>query len=212
MLSPPDPKIYHIVHVDRLSSIIDSGCLLCDSEVEERRLPGTTIGIPDLKQQRMSRRLHSRPGLSVGDCVPFYFCPRSVMLYIIYRANRPGLVYRDGQGPIVHLEADFRETVAWAEEERRRWAFTKSNASSLYCEDFCDLDQLDEIDWNAVSAHDWHDCKENKQAEFLVEGAFPWKLVQRIGVCTEQMAKVALRAVQFAQHRPAVQVNKNWYY
>ena len=55
-----------------------------------------------------------RPGLNVGDCVPFYFCPRSVMLYLIHRANHPELDYRGGQGPIVHLEADLHEAANWA--------------------------------------------------------------------------------------------------
>ena len=212
MFPPADPKIYHIVHVDRLSSIIDSDCLLCDAEVTERRLPGTIIGIPDLKQQRMNRVLHSRPGLSVGDCVPFYFCPRSVMLYILHKADHPGLVHRGGQDPVVHLEADLRKTVAWAEQEGRKWAFTSSNAGSSYFEDFCDLNRLDEVDWNAVSANDWHDCKEGKQAEFLIERSFPWELVQCVGVRTQQMASVVLEAVRFAHHQPPVQINKNWYY
>ena len=30
---PAEPKLYHIVHVDRLASIISDGCLWCDAEV-----------------------------------------------------------------------------------------------------------------------------------------------------------------------------------
>lgn len=45
------------------------------------------------------------------------------MLYVIYRANSPDLSYRGGQGPIVHMEADLHETVAWANQNNRRWAF-----------------------------------------------------------------------------------------
>ena len=36
------------------------------------------------------------------------------------------LAYRGGQGPIVHLEADLRDSVAWADQNRSRWAFTLS--------------------------------------------------------------------------------------
>ncbi len=71
----------------------------------------------------------------VGACVPFYFCPRSVMLYVIWRRNHPQLTYLGGQEPIVHLEANLLEVVDWADRERHRWAFTLSNASSLYAED-----------------------------------------------------------------------------
>ena len=69
----------------------------------------------DIKRRRLTElRLNSHPDLFVGDCVPFYFCPRSVMLYVISRANHPQLSYRGGQGSIVHLQADLRSTVAWA--------------------------------------------------------------------------------------------------
>jgi hypothetical protein len=48
---PNDPKIYHIVHVDRLSSIAAGG-LWCDAEVVRRSAPGTTIGMNAIKQRR----------------------------------------------------------------------------------------------------------------------------------------------------------------
>lgn len=45
---PDQPKIYHIVHVDRLASIIAGG-LWCDAEVVRRAPPGTTIGMNAIK-------------------------------------------------------------------------------------------------------------------------------------------------------------------
>lgn len=84
--------------------------------------PAPTIGMGTIKQRRLNELfLSSHFGLNVGDCVPFYFCPRSVMLYLIWRANDPELTYR-GQAPIVHLEADLHQTVAWAESQNLRWA------------------------------------------------------------------------------------------
>ena len=62
----------------------------------QRDPPGTTIGMSTIKQVRLSRSLTSHPGLHVGQCVPFYFCPRSVMLYMIFMANHPDLGYRGG--------------------------------------------------------------------------------------------------------------------
>ena len=97
MPAPADPSIYHIVHVDRLASIVADGCLWCDAEVMRRRSPGTVIGMFDIKQWRQNKALDSHPGLRVGDCVPFYFCPRSVMLYVIHKANHPKLAYHGGR-------------------------------------------------------------------------------------------------------------------
>ncbi len=170
---PADPKIYHIVHVDRLPSIVADGHLWCDAEIMQHGGAGTTIGMSNIKQRRLELTLASHPTLHVGDCVPFYFCPRSVMLYVIYKANAPELSYRGGQEPIVHLEADLQQTVAWAEEHHLRWAFTLSNAGACYFEDRCDLTRLNEIDWDAVQADHWPKRKEGKQAEFLIEQRFP---------------------------------------
>ncbi|HET7308191.1 MAG TPA: DUF4433 domain-containing protein [Gammaproteobacteria bacterium] len=210
---PAQPRIYHIVHVDRLPSIIADGGLWCDAQVVQRVSPGTTIGMNGIKLRRLSElRLSSHPDLYVGGCVPFYFCPRSIMLYLIAQANHPELAYHGGQDPIVHLEADLRQTVAWAEAQRQRWAFTLSNAGAYYFEDRCDLDQLDEVDWDAVNAQDWRHCKEGKQAEFLIERWFPWHLINRIGVRSRQIYQQVASAVGATAHKPAVDVKPDWYY
>ena len=131
MTVPAQPKLYHIAHVDRLHSIAAEGHLWCDREVLRRAPQGTTIGMNSIKQRRLNElRLASHPELFVGDCVPFYFCPRSVMLYLIHRANDAELMYRGGQENIIHLEADLYAVVAWAQSPPRRWAFTLSNAGA----------------------------------------------------------------------------------
>lgn len=210
---PANPKIYHIVHVDRLPSIIADGCLWSDAAMLRRSATGTTIGMSSIKQRRLNElTLTSHSGLYVGQCVPFYFCPRSVMLYLLYQANHPELAYRGGQGPIIHLEADLRQTVAWADGNTRRWAFTLSNAGASYFEDRCDLAQLGEIEWEAVEARDWRNCKEGKQAEFLVESSFPWDLVCRIGVRSQQSYGRVSAALQNAGHKPRVEIKQDWYY
>lgn len=209
---PAQPKIYHIAHVDRLPSIVADGFLWCDAEVIRRAPAGTTIGMSSIKQRRLTLPLNSHPDLHVGDCVPFYFCPRSVMLYLIYQGNHRELGYRGGQAPILHFEADLHATVAWAQAQPRRWAFTLSNAGSYFFEDRCDLAHLAEIDWAAVQARDWRQCKEGKQAEFLVEQSFPWHLIERIGVLNRTIYQQVVNALPQQGHRPAVEIRADWYY
>ena len=210
---PLEPKIYHIVHVDRLPSIIADSWLWCDAESGRRSPSGTSIGMNEIKHRRLTElTLTSHPDLYVGNCAPFYFCPRSIMLYLIYKRNHPGLNYRGGQEPIVHLEADLRQTVAWAEEQDQRWAFTLSNAGSTYFEDRCSLAKLGEIDWSAVRARNWQECQHGKQAEFLIERQFPWELVSRIGVRSQQVYGQVTEALQDASYRPRVAMKPDWYY
>ncbi len=165
-----------------------------------------------IKQRRRGRKLHSYPDLAVGDCVPFYFCPRSVMLYVIHRANNPELTYRGGQTPIVHLEADLHEVFSWAERNETRWAFTTTNAGSYYFEDYADLADLHRVNWNAVQARDWRSCQSEKQAEFLVERAFPWTLVARIGVRNWDVRTETQTMIETSTHQPPVEIIPRWYY
>lgn len=214
MSTPPEqPRIYHILHVDRLRSVIQDGHLLCDAKIAQRSGEGTTIGMSRIKERRLeSLRLQSHPELHVGECVPFYFCPRSIMLYMIHRGNDPELAYRGGQGPIVHLEASLDATVRWADANNQRWAFTLSNAGAIFFEDRCTLAALDEIDWPAVEATDWREHKDGKQAEFLIEEQFPWHLVSRVGAVSPEMAARVSGLLEGKTHQPTVEVRRDWYY
>ena len=209
---PANPKIYHIVHVDNLASIIAAGGLLSDAEMAGRP-GGTVIGMGRIKARRLNElSLSCHPALRVGQCVPFYFCSRSVMLYMIHKRNED-LTYRGGQEPIVHLEADMRATIDWAQANGRRWAYTLSNAGSYYFEDRSSLDDLGDVNWNSVNARQWAGAaKDGKQAEFLIERAFPWHLVERIGVHSQPIAPRVAAAMHGATHRPVLEIKRDWYY
>lgn len=214
MAAPAQPRLYHITHVDNLPAILAAGGLKPDAAMIAQGGLASTIGMGSIKQRRLGLPVKCHPGDSVGACVPFYFCPRSIMLYLIHCANHPDLTYRGGQGPIVHLEADLHETVAWAAANGKRWAFSLSNAGAYYTEFRDRLDQLGEVDWTAVTATDFRDAqvKEGKQAEFLVQDIFPWQLVRRIGVMDALVYGQVVRALSGAAHRPAVEVRREWYF
>jgi hypothetical protein len=90
MPPPARPKIYHIVHVDRLASIIAAGGLLCDRRARQQG-GGTVIGMNEIKARRLILPVSCHYGTFVGDYAPFYFCSRSIMLFVIHCANHPEL-------------------------------------------------------------------------------------------------------------------------
>lgn len=215
---PANPKIYRIVHVDRLPSIVAEGHMLSDSEMLKKPLGGTNIGMDKIKARRLNElQVKCHQNLFVGECVPFYFCPRSIMLFLIHMRN-PELSYKGGQEPIVHLEADLHASIAWAQQNNQRWAFTLSNAGAYYFEDRADIGRLGDINWDAVQARQWagngvsRSVKEGKQAEFLIERAFPWHLVERIGVFSQGNVQPVSNAMQGAAHRPTIEIKRDWYY
>ena len=67
---PAEPKIYHVVRVDRLSSIIADGTLWRDAEImrrEARKLgTGTTIALSSIKQRAHQTNPRHSPGTLCG--------------------------------------------------------------------------------------------------------------------------------------------------
>ena len=214
MAAPAQPKLYHITHVDNLPAILAAGGLWSDAAMIARGGPSASIGMSTIKQRRLALPVKCHTGDHVGDYVPFYFCPRSIMLFLIHCANHPEMTYKGGQGPILHLEANLHEVVQWGAQQGRRWAFSLSNAGAYYTEFRKDLGQLDEIDWAAVAAADFRNSqvKEGKQAEFLLHEFFPWHLVRRIGVMDATVYGKVVNATQNATHRPTVEVRREWYF
>ena len=211
---PARPKIYHILHVDRLPSVLADGFLFSDAMMQGRSGCGTTIGMSTIKQRRLTLPVPCHPGTYVGDYVPFYFCPRSIMLYVIAQANHPELAYRGGQGPILTFEADFHAVVEYAEATGSPWAISLQNAGTAYASFRAEREALAELDWEAIAARNFRapEVKEAKQAEFLLHGRFPWRLVERIGVQNAATRQKALDCLAGAAHIPPVRLRPDWYY
>jgi len=212
---PARPKLYHITHVDNLGRIAADGELLSDAAVIARGGPEQAIGMSAIKRRRVEELdVACHPGTRVGDYVPFYFCPRSVMLFVIHCANHPELTYRRGQEPIVHLEADLHAVVEWANETGARWAFSLSNAGAYYTEFRSRVEDLDQLDWTAIAAADFRsaEVKERKQAEFLVHGHLPFTLIERVGVRSAAVQAKAAGALAGHAYRPKIEVVPSWYF
>lgn len=72
---PAQLKIYHITYVDNLASIIADGSLCSDSVRINTGKDNTAIGMSEIKDARLRRLVPCHAGTTVGDYVPFYFCP-----------------------------------------------------------------------------------------------------------------------------------------
>lgn len=212
-------KIYHIIHIDRFDSVLTDGFLYCDADMMQRPNVGPTIGISNIKARRLEHHLASFPELTVGQCVPFYFCPRSVMLYVIKRQNNTDLPYLDGQDDIIHLVFDLQNVLSWAKDNKIKTCYTTSNAGSKYFDDYSDFSQITNlIDWNSVNVTRWSgegidkDIKEHKQAEFLIENKIPINLLECVGVYNLQNYKKVNTILNKYSVSAKVEQKQDWYY
>ncbi len=205
------PEIYHITKIDNLPSIIESGCLLSDRRVLATKPDHAVIGYSHIKRRRLEEiPVVFHPGTTVGDFVPFYFCPRSVMLYVIWK--RPDeLGYKGGQDEVVHLVSSVEDAVATGQPV----AFSASNAGARYTTFYQDIRMMDRVlKWDAIKASDWREpaVKDKKQAEFLVRDEFPWTGIAAIGVFSKDVRARVEGVLEDSSHKPPIAVRRAWYY
>lgn len=200
--------IYHITHLKNLQRIIDEGGLHCDRDAQ--KVKTVNIGHTHNKQRRLRRQVPVGPGGTVGEYVPFYFAPRSPMLYAISGGFVEG--YADGQQPVVYLCS----TVEDVDEAGLPWVFTEGHADMDFTDFFDDLTDLDKVDWALMKARYWNDTdaepdrKRRRQAEFLVHNFFPWELVSYIGAYDRSIAEKVGAIIKGSN--PKVGIQRGWYY
>ena len=134
------------------------------------------------------------------------------MLYTIAQGNVP--TYQEGQGPVAHLVS----TVQAVQEAGEQFVFTDGHATMAMSDFYEDVARMDLVDWPLMESRYWFDTqqypdrKRRRQAELLVHRFFPWELVTTIGVLSEAMRERVEAALADAEHRPVIQVRRDWYY
>jgi hypothetical protein len=207
--------IYHITHAQNLPGIMTAGGLWCDSVRATKVAAGAAVvGIAHqhIKERRARKAVMVAARGTLADYVPFYFAPRSPMLFTISRGNVAG--YTGGQEQVVHLVS----TVERACGLGSPWCFTDGHADMALSKQYSDLKDLPKIDWAMMKEVYWNDTmadgdrKRKRQAEFLFSKMFPWSAVVEIGVMTERVAAAVRGALTGAKHAPKVVVQRSWYY
>jgi ssDNA thymidine ADP-ribosyltransferase, DarT len=205
--------VYHITHLNNLSLILNVGGLMAVNELRRSNLTYQNIAYEQIQDRRARAIVPCGAGGVLHDYVPFYFAPRSPMLYTIHRGNVPG--YQDGQALIIHLvsSAEAVEAAGIA------FAFTDGHAVMDYSDFYDDLDALEDvIDWELMESRYWRDTDDDpnrkcrRQAEFLAYNFVPWSLIHSIGVSSPQIKQQVEQVLQNVNLSIPVSVRSTWYY
>ncbi len=199
--------LYHITDIQNLPKIIGTGALLSDSALAAGGGPAMNIGYDHIKQRRMTQiRVPCAGNRFVGEFVPFYFCPRSPMLFRVNKGignNPPGC-----QKTIVHLVTSVHHAV----NSGNPWAFSDGGAGAFYTQFYDDLARLESLNWDAIEAKYWQEVTTEKSAEFLIADQLPWGLIRSIGCFEDAVAEAVTKLTAAAPHPPTVEVRREWYY
>jgi ssDNA thymidine ADP-ribosyltransferase, DarT len=93
--------IYHITHIRNLESILQLRGLIAISQLQEQQIDYQDIAHRSIQDRRAITPVPCAVGGYLNDYVPFYFAPRSPMLYTINRGNVSA--YTEGQNPVIYI-------------------------------------------------------------------------------------------------------------
>lgn len=206
----PDPiRIFHFTHIKNLEGIIADG-LRSDAVCRRDGLTEVEIGSTSIRQRRLELPVGNvGPGGNVGDYVPWYFGPRSPMMYTLSRNNYE---YREGFDEVVYLVSSVPRIL----EMGAQWVASDRNAALTLAEFTDDEHALEEhISWDVIRAQYWTDYPDGadlRAAEFLVHESVPWEAVEVIVAKTEDTRARAEGLVAGLDHSPRVVVRSQWYF
>lgn len=224
MPRPIPTRIFHITPIANLAKICASGEICSKNILTSREEAHESIAHATIQSRRATKPVTCAPGGVVHDYVPFYYAPRSPMLYAIHNGKVQGCPWR--QEDIVHIESTV-ENVAASGSKFVIYPISAALDYSVDC--YGTMNDLNKIDWSmffdtplvgdfakyykSLPGHAKYERRsETRMAEFLVHGAFPFSSVTRIGVISN--AKQTEVASMLAQHgvKLSVEVQPNWYF
>lgn len=179
--------LYHITDYRNLPSILEAGCLSAHSQVASNRISYSDIAHSNIQDRRATTSVDVPPFGKLHDYVPFYFAPRSPMLYAIKNGSVEG--FNGRQSDIIYLVTNTKKI----EQAGKEFVFTDGHAIMAFTDFYKDLNDLDEIDWDVMESTYWNDTdeypdrKRKRQAEFLVHESIELDCFLGIGVMNERM-------------------------
>lgn len=169
--------------------------------------PQSDIGYSHIKERRAKEiKVDCCGNKFVGEFVPFYYSPRSIMLFIVNQGEtgKP----RGHQSEVVHLVS----SVASAISGKSQWAISDGNAGSHAAQFSNSLQSLDSLNWDAIQARYWSDVTFEKQAEFLVADFFPLIAFKGIGCYNDDVTRRVQSMLNASGHSIPVATKRDWYY
>lgn len=210
ILTPKEALIFRITHVRNIPWILRKG-LRCANGGNVDPL-FVSIGNPDLIAKRRLRMVDIPPGGTLADYVPFYFTPRSPMLYNI-KTGWGGVKQRPNEEIVILVSS-----LVTLNERGIPFVFSDRHAYLLQARFYSDLDDLGNLDFDSLQRSDFVRSAEapekfdRYQAEALVFGSLPLDALTGIA-CYTRDVKLELEAMASeAGVAPRIEVRDDWYF
>ncbi len=177
---------YRITHRDNLTHLLKYG--MVNKHHKKASADFVAIGNLEIIDVRSSTEVNIDGYGNLGEYVPFYFTPRSIMLFNIISGYYAPKVPKRNKEEIVVIRC-LTETLA----KQPKWFFTDGQANDGESKHYNDLRYLETIDWDCIQQSIFsksdgdYDRQRRYQAEFLVHQYIPVDCIESICVCNEAM-------------------------
>jgi hypothetical protein len=220
---PTPLRVFHITPICNLAKIAKLRKLYSNARLQKKKIEYGNIAYQGAQGKRATKLVARPPGGVIHDYVPFYFAPRSPMLFTINRGNVRGCLYR--QPDIVHIVT----TVEAITASGLSYVFYDYNATLDIATCYSNVKDLDKINWPLFFESPRMDgyCQfwnsrmdeakyvlrqETRQAEFLVHVSVPLQLMTMVGAYDQAKADEVRAIFDDADIDLPVEAKPSWYF
>lgn len=210
MINADKALIFRIVHRENVPWILEHGMYCRTSSIQD--VTYRAIGDPELIEKRQRRAIPIPPGGTLSDYIPFYFTPRTPMLYKI-KTGHSGTVKVSNEDVVIFVSSLHRLA-----EMRRLFVFTDRHAYLFNAEFYNTVADLDQIDWRILQSgnftRDPDDPEpfERYQAEALVYKHLPLQALIGIVCYTDGVRAEVSQSVGSRELGVKVAKKPEWYF
>lgn len=204
--------VLHMTSIDNVEAILASGALMAKSVLDANKGFYKNIAHQNIQDRRQLTPVLKGARGSLHDYVPFYFAPRSPMLYAIKNSRVEGV--SNNQSDIVYWVSRIEKFVNLDDP----FVFTDGHGTMSFTEFFDEIQFLDKIDWELMSSQYWHDTedepdrKRRRQAEFLIYKTCPLSLILGLVVMNDAVKMKVEKMIESTQLDLQVVVKPKWYF
>ncbi|KPG00030.1 hypothetical protein IP86_07845 [Rhodopseudomonas sp. AAP120] len=208
-LTAESALIFRITHRDNLAWILDNGVHCRNSNKQDPNF--VNIGLVELIDKRRTWPVPVKPHGTLGDYVPFYFTPRSIMAYNIHTGRN--VQQRDNEQIMLLVTS-----LARLREKNVPFAITDRHACASLANYYNTVDGLKQIDWKILRASDFSrdnddpDKTNRYMAEALVHQHMPIDALLYLACCDDKQRLWAADLVSKRKLNLEVHTKRGWYF
>ena len=171
------------------------------------------IGNPSIIDRRDDTAVRIQGYGNIGDYIPFYFTPRSIMHYNIVTGHYAPVVPKVEKEDILVTRAEIIKLTGLD-----RFFFTDGQANTAITTHFNDIASLGHIDWPIIHYSDFkksesdQDKQRRYHAEFLVHGHIPVSYIESLFVYNDKAATFVEKELNKAKVNLPVHINTDYFF